>query len=103
MIRVAVLYPTKEGSKFDPDYYLNKHIPLVKTRLGAALVRVEIDRGVAGGAPGAPAPYVYIAYLHFNSVTDFQKAFGPNTKEIMGDIPNYTNIQPVVQISEIVG
>jgi hypothetical protein len=27
---------------------------------------------------------------------------GVHGKEIMGDIPNYTNIQPTMQISEIV-
>ena len=35
------------------------------------------------------------------SVQDFQGAFGPHSDEIMGDIPNFTRIQPVVQISEI--
>jgi len=34
-------------------------------------------------------------------VEAFQKSFGPNAGEILGDIPNYTNIQPIVQISEV--
>ncbi|MBI4240883.1 MAG: EthD family reductase, partial [Candidatus Rokubacteria bacterium] len=58
---------------------------------------------VAGGAPGAPAPFVYIAHLYFNSVADCQKAMGAHGKEIMADVPNYTNIQPQVQVSEIAG
>ena len=32
----------------------------------------------------------------------FQKGFGPHAKEILGDIPNYTDIAPVMQISEVV-
>lgn len=104
MIRVSVLYPMGEGKRFDVAYYMQKHMPLVRERLGGAgLVRAEVDKGVAGGAPGAPAPFVYIAQLYFNSVADFQKAIGTHGKEIMGDVPNYTNIQPQVQISEIVG
>ena len=66
-------------------------------------MRAETDKGVAGGAPGSSAPFVYIAQLYFNSVADFQKAMGAHGKEIMGDVPNYTDIRPQVQISEIVG
>ena len=81
MIRVSVLYPAAEGKKFDATYYLQKHMPLVRERLGkAGLVRAEVDKGVAGGAPGAPAPYVYVAHVYFNSVADFQKAMGSTAR-----------------------
>ena len=104
MIRVSVLYPQGEGKKFDATYYIQKHVPLGRERLGGLrLVRAEVDRGVAGGAPGAPAPYVYIAHLYFNLVAHFQKSMGVHGKEIMGDVANYTNIPLQVQIGEIVG
>lgn len=103
MIRISVLYPSGQGKKFDVDYYVNKHMKLVRERLGSfGLVRTEVDRGVAGGAPGAPAPYVAVGHVYFNSAADFQKGMGEHGKEIMADIPNYTNIQPQIQISEIV-
>ena len=103
MIRISVLYPAGAGKKFDMDYYAKKHMALVQQRLGGfGLVRTEVDRGVAGGAPGAPAPYVAVGHLYFNSAADFQKGMGVHSKEIMADIPNYTNIQPQIQISEIV-
>ena len=103
MIRVSVLYPTKEGGKFDHAYYAQKHMPLVKERIGKlGLVRLEIDRGIAGGAPGAPAPFACIGHLYFNSVDEFQKAMGAHGKELMGDVPNFTTLTPQVQISEIV-
>jgi uncharacterized protein (TIGR02118 family) len=104
MIRVSVLYPTSEGKKFDVDYYVNKHMKLVRERLTAfGLVRTEVDKGVAGGAPGAPAPYVAIGHVYFNGLDGFQKGMGQHGKEIMADIANYTNIQPQIQISEVVG
>ena len=104
MIRVSVHYPGKPGAKFDHAYYKDKHIPMVKSRLGGlGLVRCEIDRGVSGGAPGSAAPYTCIGYLYFNSVDEFGKAMGAHGKEIMADVPNYTDIKPEVQISEIVG
>ena len=102
MIRVSVLYPHKEGCKFDHEYYRDRHIPLVKEKLGSALREASIDRGIAGGAPDAPLPFACIGYLNFDSVDDFQQAFGPVAGDIMTDIPNYTDIEPVIQISEIV-
>jgi uncharacterized protein (TIGR02118 family) len=103
MIRISVLYPSGEGKKFDVDYYVNKHMKLVRERLGSfGLVRTEVDRGVAGGAPGAPAPYVAVGHVYFSSAADFQKGMGQHGQEIMADIPNYTNIQPQIQIGEIV-
>ncbi len=104
MVRITVLYPNETGKKFDHDYYVNKHMKLVRERLGAfGLVRTEVDRGKAGGGPGSPAPYVAIGHVYFERAEDFQKGMGQHGKEIMGDIPNYTNIQPQIQISEIIG
>jgi uncharacterized protein (TIGR02118 family) len=103
MIRVSVMYPSGDGKKFDYDYYAKKHMALVKQRLGGAgLIRLEVDRGVAGGAPGAPAPFACMGHLYFDSVEEFQKAMKPHGKELFADVPNFTNITPQVQISEII-
>ena len=103
MIRVTVLYPNEAGKKFDVDYYRNKHMKLVGERLkDFGFVRAEVDKGVTGGAPGSSAPYVCIGHVYLNSLADFQKGMGVHGKEILGDIPNYTDIQPTMQISEIV-
>ena len=101
MIRVSVLYQNNPGSKFDHDYYANSHLPMVKGKLGSALVDSGIDTGIGSAVPGAPAPFVSIGWLTFNSLEDFQGAFGQHAEEIMGDIPNYTDIEPQIQISEI--
>ena len=77
---------------------------LVRERLGSfGLVRTEVDKGMVGGAPGAPAPFVAIGHVYFNSLDGFQKGMGQHGKAIMGDVPNYANIQPQTQISEIIG
>jgi len=101
MIRVSVLYPTKEGSKFDWDYYTKTHMPLVRERFAGALVKDEIDRGLGTAEPGAPAPFQVVAHLSFNSMDDVQKAMGAHGPELMADIPNYTDMQPLFQISEV--
>ena len=102
MIKVTILYPGGDGKKFDMDYYLNKHIPMVKSLFADALKLTAIDKGLAGGAPGSKAPFVVICYLYFDSVPAFQNAMALNGKKVQGDIPNFTDIQPVIQISEVV-
>ena len=101
MIKVTILYPNGEGKNFDMDYYANKHMPMVADLLGDSLKFLAIDKGVAGRTPDEPIPYLAIGYLYFDQLSDYQASFGPNAEKIVGDIPNYTNIQPIVQISEI--
>jgi uncharacterized protein (TIGR02118 family) len=102
MIKVSVMYPAREGARFDHAYYRDKHMPLVKARMGDHCRSYTVDRGLAGGTPDAPPTYVAMCHLFCDSVEAFQAGFGPHAKEIMGDIPNYTDIAPVVQISEVV-
>jgi uncharacterized protein (TIGR02118 family) len=101
MIKVTILYPNGEGKKFDMDYYSNKHMPLVASLLGDSLKFFEIDKGIAGRTPDEPIPYLAIGYLYFDRLSAYQTSFRPHTEKIRNDIPNYTNIQPVIQISEV--
>jgi uncharacterized protein (TIGR02118 family) len=101
MIRVSVFYPNGAGHKFDMTYYCEKHIPMVQRLLGSALKGTSVEQGIAGGAPGAPATYMAMGHLQFDSIESFQASFGPHMTQITGDIPNYTNAQPILQISEV--
>lgn len=102
MIKVSVMYPHAPGARFDHDYYRDKHMPLVAARMGAACLRYSVDQGLAGGAPGQPPTYVGMCHIYAESVESFQAGFGPHAAEILGDIPNYTDLQPVLQFSQVV-
>lgn len=102
MIKVSVMYPNNPGARFDHAYYKDKHMPLVQARMGAACRFYTVDKGLGGGAPGEPATYVGMCHIYCDSVEAFQAGFGPHAKEIMADIPNYTSLTPIVQISEVV-
>jgi uncharacterized protein (TIGR02118 family) len=102
MIKVSVMYPNTPGARFDHEYYKEKHMPLLKARMGDACKSYTIDKGLGGRAPGAPATYVGMCHIFCDSIQAYETAFGPHAKEIMGDIKNYTDIAPVVQISEVV-
>lgn len=101
MIKVSVMYPNSSSGTFDIDYYCNTHIPLVGKLLGDALQSASVDYGMAGGSPEESPAFIVMAHMTFNSVEEFQESFGPNTDTIMADLPNFTNIQPQIQMSEI--
>jgi uncharacterized protein (TIGR02118 family) len=101
MIKISVFYPNNEGAKFDMAYYCQTHMPLVQRLLGPVMKGMSVDQGIGGLPPGSPAPYMAAGHLLFDTLEAFQTAFGPHAQAIMADIPNYTNLQPIIQISEI--
>jgi uncharacterized protein (TIGR02118 family) len=102
MIKVSVMYPNTPGARFDHTYYRDKHMPLVKARMGDACKYYTVDKGLAGGAPGTPPTYIGMCHIFSDSVEIFQEGFGPHIAEIMADIPKYTDLTPIMQISEVV-
>jgi uncharacterized protein (TIGR02118 family) len=103
MIRVSVMYPAAPGSSFDWNYYLGPHLELARRLLASrGLIRTEIDRGVAGLGPGAPAPYHAVGHLFFETMADVESALEATAAEFIADQRNYTDVPAVVQISEVV-
>lgn len=101
MFKVAILYPNGEDKTFDMDYYEKKHMPMVAGFLGQNLKFYEIDKGIAGRTPNDKVPFVAIGYFYINDVAEYNSAIAQNRDAVISDFKNYTNIQPVVQISEI--
>ncbi len=102
MIKVSVMYPNTAGARFNHEYYRDTHMPLVKARMGESCRYYTVDKGMAGGTPGSAPTYVGMCHIFCDSVETFQAGFGPHAQEIMNDIPNYTDLSPVIQISEVV-
>jgi len=101
MIKVAIFYPNGEDKTFDMDYYSNKHMPMAARLFGDSLKAMSIDKGLANGNPDMPVPYLAIGYFYFDTMSSFENSMGPNSEKLRADVPNYTNIQPVIQISEV--
>lgn len=101
MIRVTVLYPNKPGIRFDLAYYVEKHCPMVMELLGGACRGFGVDQGIAGVMPAGEPAYRVVAHFLFDTLEDFQDSFGPNAAAIAADIPNYTDLQPIIQVGEV--
>ncbi|MDQ3470644.1 MAG: EthD family reductase [Actinomycetota bacterium] len=92
MVTVTVMYPRTDDVTFDMDYYKGRHFDLLRERLGDNLQRDEIHEVVDG-------PYVAYCQMYFDSMEGFGGPMAEHGAEIMGDVPNYTNVQPVMLIS----
>jgi uncharacterized protein (TIGR02118 family) len=101
MYKVSVMYPFKEGARFDMDYYRTRHMKMVEEAMRPfGLVRIAVEKGLSGGA-GKPAPYICIGHLYFETQDGYDRAIQANGAKLRADIPNYTDIQPIRQISEL--
>jgi len=101
MIKVSILYPNEEGKSFDMDYYEKTHMPMMANFLGKNLKFYEIDKGLAGRTANDKIPFIAIGYFYCYNMSEYNEAIAKNRTAIVNDIPKYTNIQPIVQISEI--
>jgi len=92
MIKVSVMYPAGDGITFDVDYYASQHMEIVNRTMKPS--STSIDKAVDG-------PYIAVGNLFFDSMEALQAGMA-DPSEAMGDIPNFTNSTPVMQISEVV-
>jgi uncharacterized protein (TIGR02118 family) len=102
LIKVSIMYPFAEGKTFNMEYYETKHMPMVAKFLGSNLVKYTIEKGVASGLPNTPLPYMAVGSFYVKSLADYQAAIAPNINAIRSDFANYTNVAPVILVSEVV-
>ncbi|HEY0634282.1 MAG TPA: EthD family reductase [Gammaproteobacteria bacterium] len=103
MIKISILYPNTKGSRFDVRYYIDKHMPhsiqLLSSHPG--FKGVSVEQGIGGAVPGSDASFVAMCHFLFDSVDSFLAAFMPHAAVLQGDMPNYTDIEPVIQFNEV--
>ena len=101
MFKVSVHYPNGDDKTFDMDYYEKKHMPMVAGFLGGNLKFYEIDKGISGRTANDKMPFLAIGHFYIVDVAEYNKVIAQNRDAIINDFKNYTNIQPVILISEI--
>ena len=101
LFKVAIMYPGGKDKTFDMDYYEKSHMPMMAGILGKNLKFYEIDKGISGRTPNDEPPFMAVGYFYCYDVTAYSQAVAKNIDTILNDIKKYTNIQPVILISEI--
>ena len=100
MATLSVLYPNQPDGWFDERYYLNRHIPLVRERWRSmGLTEIRLLRGTETPDAGPP-PYRIMALVTFVSAHALRQALAIHRDEVFASIRRYTDIQPVMQVSE---
>ena len=62
---------------------------------------VSVERGLGGASPGSAPSYIAMCHYLFDTADDFMAAFMPHAAELQGDMPNYTDIDAIIQVSEV--
>ena len=101
MFKLSVMYPNEKGAEFNHEYYKTTHMELVVKHLKSfGVIKTEVNKGLSGGGD-EPAPYICIGHLYFESLDDYDKGMAEKQEILRGDIPNFTNVTPIRQISEV--
>lgn len=100
MIKYSVLYPNIENGTFDHDYYRNVHLPLIKEKMGEYCHSYAIDK-IQDNAP-ADTPFIAACHIYCHSMEDFEKGMKDHAAEFVADVANFTNIEPVKMIFDVV-
>ena len=100
MFCVTVLYPNQADGHFDFAYYRDRHIPMMLDLLGDNVLSTELRRGIQA-VDGAKAPYLCLLNTHIRSAEQFAQVMTEHREKVLGDIVNYTNLQPIIQIDEM--
>lgn len=90
MAQLFVTYPAGDRSRFDRDYYVQTHLPLVEKSWGAyGLISARAFW------PATKADPVAVAILSFEDEQAIDTALvSEETAAVMADLANFTDIAP---------
>jgi uncharacterized protein (TIGR02118 family) len=100
VVIVSVLYPLAGGKRFDLDYYMNTHIPLVERLLiPAGLKQTKVFQSAV--TPGTEPEFGIIAELFFDTAEELHAALAAHGPETQADIPNFTDATPIIWLGRV--
>jgi uncharacterized protein (TIGR02118 family) len=98
---LTVTYPNSEGSHFDQDYYVEKHLALCAELFAAHGFRGSVVKFGQGKSPGQAGLNHASVDLLFDSQEQMQAGLAAGGKQIVADVANYTNIKPQMSFAEV--
>ena len=94
MISVHIIYPRTEDSTLDMDYYIGSHMPMLADKVGDACQSwgaTEIEKGDIAA----------IGWVLIESQEVWDATLADHGAAIIGDVPNYTNVQPQLVVGNV--
>jgi uncharacterized protein (TIGR02118 family) len=99
---MTIVYENSPDVRFDFDYYINTHMPLIMRLYGKSISRFELRRGTPG-ADGTPPPYVATITIWIADPAAFDAAAVEHQAGLRADVPKFTNATLIAQRDRIVG
>ncbi|ALJ14316.1 EthD family reductase [Sphingopyxis macrogoltabida] len=101
MLCITAIYPNEPGSRFDAGYYQSSHARTAQALLAPhGLTAIRTTVGTAA-LDGSPPPFWAVSEMHFTSRAAFDAGIAAEGAALFADIPNYTNVTPILQVSEL--
>ncbi len=92
MTTVLVIYPGDVGARFDREYYVRIHLPLVME----AWSRYGLESVAAFFPAGDGAGIIAMCTCSFRDEAAIHAAFGsPEAERVMADVASFTDSKPV--------
>jgi uncharacterized protein (TIGR02118 family) len=98
---ITILYPAKDNEGFGFDFYLRRHVPLIKDILGASLHRLEVRKGASAQDGGVPT-YTCVISIWVADWPAYEKALAARASELIAEVPLFTKVMPVIQTDEVI-
>ncbi len=99
---MTIVYQNGADVRFDFDYYVNIHMPLIMRLYGKSISRFELRRGQPG-ADGAKPPYVATITIWIADGVAFDKAQAEHQAGLRADVTKFTNAVLIAQRDRIIG
>jgi uncharacterized protein (TIGR02118 family) len=99
---INILYPAKDNDAFDFDFYVRRHVPLIKDILGASLHRIEVRRGASSQDGAGPPTYTCVISIWIADWPAYEKAIAARASELIAEVPLFTKVMPQMQIDEVI-
>ncbi|KAF4774338.1 ethyl tert-butyl ether degradation [Colletotrichum scovillei] len=101
-VTITVVFPNDPDAEYDINYYTTKHMPLIQEQWRKYGVTSWSVTKFQPGADGIPPLYAFGSTVTWDSLQQIKAAFaGPEAAGIMGDVPNFSNKQPIFLTGEV--
>ncbi|MBE3045513.1 EthD family reductase [Candidatus Bathyarchaeota archaeon] len=100
MATLTALYPNTPDARYDVDYYINIHMPLVQQHWKQyGLLSWSVSSFASDATK--PALYSFMSIIHFESTDSIHAALAsPERAVVMGDVEKFANTPPLILIAE---
>ncbi|KAF6808473.1 ethyl tert-butyl ether degradation [Colletotrichum sojae] len=102
-ITTTVLFRNEPDAKYDIDYYVKNHMPLVQSLWGKYGVTGWSVTRYTSGADGSAPEFSFGSIVTWESKDQIAAAFArPEAGQIMGDRLNFSNKKPIFLFGETI-